>query len=316
MKNKKLYKYINLLLRYGIGILAFVFIYYKLKDEFIYQLQFLNPNSINYILLSIVIVLLFLNWGIEAFKWRLAIKKIEKITLIKAFRCILTGITLSLLTPNRIGEIPARALLLNKTKFKELTLKTTVASFSQLLITLFLGAVALIFTVDFFKIPFNSLVVIIGLSVITFIFGLIYFQVNRFEKYFNRFKYFKKKQLFAALSTFTADELFKILLLSSLRYFVFFLQFFLILKAVGVNLTNFQEIMLIPVCFMIASSIPTLLISEIGVRGSVALFVFSVVSDMQIEIILASILLWVINVAAPALLGVFNLKEVKILKEH
>jgi uncharacterized membrane protein YbhN (UPF0104 family) len=145
---------------------------------------------------------------------------------------------------------------------------------------------------------------------------LIYFQVNSFENYFNRFEYFKKRQLFSALSTFTRKELFKILALSFLRYLVFFLQFFLVLKAVGVNISNFQEIMLIPLCFMITSCIPTLLISEIGVRGSVALFIFGVVSDMEIEIILASILLWLINVAVPALLGVFNLKEVKILKEH
>ncbi len=76
-----------------------------------------------------------------------------------------------------------------------------------------------------------------------------------------------------------------------------------------------REIFLIPVCFLLASSIPTILISEIGVRGSVALFVFGVVSDLDIQIIMASVLLWLINVALPALLGLLNLKELKLLKE-
>lgn len=316
MKNKKLYKYINLLLRYTIGVLAVGFIYYRLKDEFVDQLQFLRLSSINYILLFIVLILMFFNWGIESIKWKFAIKKIENITFVKAFKYTLTGITFSLLTPNRIGEIPARALLLNKNKLTELILKTIVSSYSQLLITLFLGSISLVFTINYFKLAFSSTFIIVGLSSFTILLGLIYFQVNSFENYFNRFEYFKKRQLFSALSTFTRKELFKILALSFLRYLVFFLQFFLVLKAVGVNISNFQEIMLIPLCFMITSCIPTLLISEIGVRGSVALFIFGVVSDMEIEIILASILLWLINVAVPALLGVFNLKEVKILKEH
>jgi len=66
---------------------------------------------------------------------------------------------------------------------------------------------------------------------------------------------------------------------------------------------------------MIASFIPTILISEIGVRGSVALFVFGTVSNMDIQIILSSVLLWLINVALPALIGLINLNDLKILKE-
>lgn len=259
---------------------------------------------------------MFINWGIEAFKWKFAIKKIENITFIKAFKCTLTGITISLLTPNRIGEIPARALLLNKNKLKELILKTVVSSYSQLLITLFSGSISLIFTLNYFKLALSSTVIIVGVSSFTFLLGLVYFRVNRFENFFNRFEYFKKKELFSALSTFKGEELFRILLLSFLRYLAFFLQFFLVLKAVGVNISNFQEIMFIPLCFMITSCIPTILISEIGVRGSVALFVFGAISDMKLEIIVASILLWVINVSIPALFGVFNLKKVKILQEH
>ena len=76
-----------------------------------------------------------------------------------------------------------------------------------------------------------------------------------------------------------------------------------------------EELFLIPVCFLLASSIPTILFSEIGVRGSVALFVFGVVSDLDIQIVLASIVLWFINVALPALFGFYDLYKFKLLKE-
>ncbi|MDB4534356.1 hypothetical protein N9242_05730, partial [Vicingaceae bacterium] len=93
-------------------------------------------------------------------------------------------------------------------------------------------------------------------------------------------------------------------------------QYFLVLRAFGLSLDGVNELLLIPVCFLIASFIPTILISEIGVRGSVALFVFGTFSDLEFQIILASVVVWMINVAVPALLGLLNLKELKLIKEN
>ena len=66
---------------------------------------------------------------------------------------------------------------------------------------------------------------------------------------------------------------------------------------------------------MITSVIPTLLISEIGVRGSVALLVFGIITNNEIAIVFSSVLLWVINVAAPALIGLFFMKGLTFLQE-
>jgi uncharacterized membrane protein YbhN (UPF0104 family) len=315
LKNKKLYKYINLLVRLCIGIGAVCFIYFKLKDDFLEHIQFLSTNKIDYYLLLIVIFLMPLNWGVEAFKWKYAIQKIEKISFYRSLKLTLIGITLSLFTPNRVGEIPARAMILNKSKFKELTLRTIITSYSQLLITILMGCIGFILTINQFALKINSWYIIIGVSIVLIFLFLIYFKINRLEKYLTRISYFKKKKIFSALTASTTEELMKILVMSFIRYLIFFLQFYLVLRATGVLLFGLNEIMLISVCFMFSSVIPTLLISEIGVRGSVSLFVFGLVSDMDVQIILASVLLWVINVIFPALYGVFNLKHVKILKE-
>ncbi|MBL4593272.1 MAG: flippase-like domain-containing protein, partial [Flavobacteriales bacterium] len=151
MKTNNLYKYINLLLRIIIGVVAIGYIFIKLKDEFFLNLQVINGQNIIYSAIVITIFLLFVNWGIEAFKWRYAISKVERISFKKAFKLTLTGITLGIITPNRVGEIPARALLLNRNSFNELTLKTLVSSFSQVIITFFVGIVGLITVYDKFN---------------------------------------------------------------------------------------------------------------------------------------------------------------------
>jgi uncharacterized protein (TIRG00374 family) len=316
LKNNKLYKYINLLIRITIGIIAVWFIYYKLKDQFFLNFQQIIIEETNYSLIILVLFMLFLNWGIEAVKWRYSIKKVQKVSIFKAFKLTITGITLGLITPNRIGEIPSRALLLNKNSFKEITLKTLVASFSQVLITFLLGVIGLVFTINSFNFGIKPTILLVGLVTVTLVLFLIYFKVNKFEKLFNKIKFFREKEIFKALSEFSSNELINLLLMSFLRYIVFSFQFYIILYAFGISLVSINEIMLISVCFMFASFIPTIFISEIGIRGVVAVFVFGTISDLALQIVMASISLWIINVALPALLGIINLKEIKIFKEN
>lgn len=312
LKKTLLYKYINLLLRFAIGVVAVWFIYIKINNEFIEHLDFKN---VNVGLILIIILLLFANWGLEALKWKFAIRSVEKISFIKAFKIIFTGITMGLLTPNRVGEIPSRAILLSKDKFKEITLKTIVASFSQVWITFLFGGIGLLLVWDYFQTSISVFFITIFITIVLGLLLLFYFNVRKLDSLFKKFKFLREKELIKALNDFSFGDLLKLLFLSFLRYIIFYIQYWLILKAFGIELSIWNEVFLIPVCFLFTSFIPTILISEIGVRGSVALFVFGLVSDMELQIVLASVSLWLINVALPALLGLYNLKELKLLKE-
>lgn len=315
MKNNKLYKYINLLLRIVIGLLAIIFIYYKIEQNFNQEIVRIKQTEIYYSYLFVAFFLLFVNWGIESFKWKYTIKAIDSITFLKAFKYVFTGITIGLLTPNRIGEIPARAMLVNRNKFKEITLKTAVSSYAQLLITLFCGTLALYLKQDSVKTLFDTKYVLVGLFILTYVLYFLYFNINKVSWLIAKIKFLSDKDVFKALTEFTFLQLNYILLLSFFRFIVFSFQYFLVLKAFGVALNSWDNILLIPICFMITSVIPTILISEIAVRGSVALLVFGTISLLNTEIIIASIVLWIINVACPALLGLTNLKQFKMFKE-
>lgn len=68
---------------------------------------------------------------------------------------------------------------------------------------------------------------------------------------------------------------------------------------------------MIALTFFAISLIPTVTITEIGVRGSSALAFIGVLSENNMGIIAASFMLWFINIAVPAMIGipfVFGLK--------
>ena len=72
-----------------------------------------------------------------------------------------------------------------------------------------------------------------------------------------------------------------------------------------------DAIILIMSMLFVISVIPTIAITEIGIRGSIALFLFGLVSVNAIGILSATFVMWVINLLLPALIGtifIFSLK--------
>ena len=307
------YKYINLLFRLTLGIGAVIYIYFKLKDDWLLTINKVKLSEVNVGLLFIAFLLVFINWGMEALKWKYAIHNSVKISFIKAFKFTLTGITAGLLTPNRVGEIPFRALMLGKNKFKEVTLKTILSSYSQALVTVIIGTVGLLFMQDLFIFKIDVKIICEVLILCCVLMLLLYFKVGEFISLLEKIKYFKNKQIGEAINSFSVQSLTIILFFSLIRYMVFSIQYYLILNAFNIEFSITTTILLIPVCFMLASIIPTILISEIAVRASVAIFIFGMISDLDVSIMAASITLWTLNVAFPALLGMFNLQQIKIL---
>lgn len=307
MKNNLIYKYINLLLRVVIAIAGLWFIYYKLKDHVFSLTAFsLNKQAIIYLITAFLLILP--NWWLEAFKWRYTIKNSHKIDQKEALICTITGITASLITPNRLGEIPFRAMILDRDNYKELAVKTVVSSLSQVLVTILMGLLGIVFSLHLLESFVNINLIIIFIVLLGVVLLLFYFLSSKLN-------FLKKYKTAIAFTQFSQKQLMTMLMLSFIRYMVFTVQYFLILKAFGINMYLLHEFFLIPVCFLFSSLIPTILLSEIIVRGSIALLIFGLITNANTEIVYASILLWVMNIAFPALLGMFYLKRIKFFKE-
>lgn len=306
MNNKARYKYFNLVVRTLIGIASVFFIYFKIKDSFTIQYQDFISLSINCFYLFVVFLLSFLNWGLETYKWRFVVLKIQPLAFVAALKIVFTGITLSLITPNRIGEIPARAYLLkNPECLKKNVYATFISSFSQLLITLLIGLLGIIYTLNLIDIHLSNTFILILTNLITLLFLMFIFS-DKLKKIV--LKIFHKEDNLE----FNEIDTLKFLGFSLLRYMVFCLQYLFILEAFGIHFTSFIQLWLIPVCFLLASSIPTFVLSEIGVRSSVAILVFGILTNNNLSIVLAASLLWIINIGLPATYGLFFLNQLKI----
>ena len=74
-----------------------------------FQLKFQLRQSSKWWLLPAVL-LMPVNWWLESWKWQRLLKPFWKISLLQAYKAVAAGITLSLFTPNRVGDYGGRIL--------------------------------------------------------------------------------------------------------------------------------------------------------------------------------------------------------------
>ncbi|MEX2590199.1 MAG: hypothetical protein WD334_08335, partial [Chitinophagales bacterium] len=68
----------------------------------------------NVLFLLGALFLMPVNWILESLKWKMLMQRIEPLTFTNSFRSVLSGVTFTMFTPNRIGEYAGRFLFLKK----------------------------------------------------------------------------------------------------------------------------------------------------------------------------------------------------------
>lgn len=305
--------------KYGFKILKWIIFAGSvlfLADRIIFHQEYrevfsnLNFNKgLNLLYFLIAFCLMFLNWGLEAVKWKYAISGIRKISFLKAYAAVLAGTSVSLFMPNRTGEFVGRIFALPRNERVKAVFASIASSFSQLIVTIIAGTIALF--VFYFLFPDNTLVEK-GINVwlkyfaifIAIISIIVFFKINWFTYFFEKWSFLKKYSKTAQiLNSFNSAVLFNFLILSLLRYTVFVLQFYFLIKFFGIDLSLWTCVISSSLTFYVVTIIPTFTLAEIGIRGSVAVIFFGFFTNMYAEIISASTLLWIINVGIPALIG-------------
>src|SRR3954462_14099366 len=149
-KNKLLNTVIKILITGGLLFVLYRQLFSNEKIEIAYNHFLVNFHG-NYFLLSFVVVLMIVNWGIETVKWKLLIDKLHIISWLDAIEGILFGVTFSLFTPSRIGEFGGRVFALNSDR-KESIVSTILGSLAQIVVNLSFGAFGLLlYAVEFKK---------------------------------------------------------------------------------------------------------------------------------------------------------------------
>lgn len=266
------------------------------------------------------------NWAIETLKWHLLINKFQPLSFIKSYESVLSGLSLSMNTPNRIGEYGGRILYLQPEFRLRGVALTVLCSVSQIFVTLIFGLVSLItlhpkleaihfagtgLSEVMFKVFFWSVLL---LCVGT---GLMYFRMQWLVKLVKWIPFVQKKFSFAfVLENLKGRVMLHILFYSFLRFTVFAVQYILIWKALNVDISWWVGFWSIALVFLIMAMIPSFAIAEIGIRGKVALAVVGLFSTNTLAILAGTIVMWMLNLVFPALIGSLFLLTIKIYKDR
>ncbi len=338
MVNKtKVKKSFNILIKAVIVVAAYAFLYYQLfhKDK-LENVTFVLDNyaSSNATLwvLAFVLLLMVVNWGIEALKWRFLMRKEESIGILKSMKAVFAGITVSIFTPNRMGEFLGRVFILKKTNPWRAIFITIIGSFSQLMVTLIVGYISfIIFSLRYFtgteEISDYFVYALIGaIGIIVVVLALLYLNVSILDPLINRLinsRWKKIGQYFTVFSRFDTRTLIKVFGFSLLRYSIFTFQFILLAQAFEVPVGWAEGAMLVSLMFFVMSAIPTITLAELGIRGSVTIGIFSIFFEahgsftqaMEFGVFSASSVLWLINLALPAIIGTFFVFQLRFFKK-
>lgn len=327
----KLRKYYNQILRAVIIIATLGFLYYQVfvKKNITENLDKL-PDIINgdfYFFLGITIVLMPVNWLLESIKWKFLIDKNEKISLFTAVKGVFAGVSISSLSPNRVGEFFGRIFVLKKTPPWSAVAITILGSIAQNLNTLFFGLNSVFLLLIYFVkkhelISLNYLVILYLFSLLVFVLiFILYLNIGKVGLWFKSLKN-KYLKYIIVISKYTNRELVIAFLLSLFRFICFTSQFYFLNKALGIELGYFVSFGLISSIFILNTILPSIALLEVGIRGSIsiAVFVYFYSTFMtgkyipEMEIMISSSLLWFINLVVPAIIGLFFVKDLKFFK--
>lgn len=282
------------------------------------KLSFSSPKNI--FLMALALLLMPFNMAFEAMKWQKSVRPVEDVPFRKAFTAIFTGITAGMLFPNRTGDFLGRIFILEKGNRIKAAMLTFVGNIAQMVVTVSLGCMAWIF---FSKGKTLWYVIIISLIIIVLLL-LIYFNI-RILKYLQRIIPKKwratTEKYIMVFDSFSRRELAQILLLAVAKYAVYSLQFVLLIWAFDVPLNYFGAMIPIMMTYLLMTVIPFITITEIAVRGSVCIFVFEkwliingINSAYSMMVFSASTLLWLYNLAIPAVIGLFFIRKLKFMR--
>jgi len=249
--------------------------------------------------ISILLSFTLLNWFFEILKWQTLVSSVKNISFYKALFQSFSSHTLSIITPFKAGEYGGKALFYNKSLQKKILLLNLVGNLAQLLLTISLGTLGLVFFITHFNITISPHKIRRIGYVIAFLILAIFSTKNKFtskkEGYYQRIIGFFKNLSFSVKS--------KIFCYSCIRYVIFSHQFYYLLIVFHVEVPYLTAMMLIFSMYFIATMLPVFSLFDFVIKGSIAMYLFSFVKADDTTIIIISTIMWILNFALPALVG-------------
>ncbi len=332
-QDQTLNKQIKILLNYLLAPVIFCILswslYRQIQLQPDLQLRWAHINeSWHHWQFWLVLVLMPLNWGIEARKWQVLVNHVQHLSFIRAFKSVLSGCSITMLTPNRIGEYGGRILYMEAANRVKAISLTVAGSISQLLVTLMMGCLGLVYlrfisqdkTSQLAVLPHFWGDVLIYLSIcITLVLLVFYWRIGWLAGIIEKIPAFTKvTKYISVLDELNNTRLLRILVLSFVRYLVFMLQYMLLLHLMEVYVPAVICFWLLSVFYLLMAVAPTIGFVELPLRVTASWTLLHLYSSNELGIGTAAFAIWLINLVLPAVAGsilIFRLKIVKDINE-
>lgn len=304
-------KILSLLIKILIGFGSFAIIYIRLENDFSHdKLQLIYFTVFSPVGIFCFLLCLFLipiNWGIEAYKWKLITAPIQWVSFRTATKSVYSGIFLGNLAPGRATEFLAKIIFFKIENRPKITVLHFVGGMFQLSITIVFGFIALLYKLHDFSgasawMPY--LVSGIGIVLLMLLVLSIY-KINYILNFISK-KVSKDQEVLDFNYKFTPSALLQLFGFSIIRYSVFFFQFFLLLYLFDRHVGE-EVFPAIALYFLITTTIPMISVLEAAIRAAVALIVFKNTGVANTPLALSSIMIWLINIILPSILGYYFL---------
>jgi hypothetical protein len=259
-------------------------------------------------LLSLQIVLLTINLGLETHKWQLLVRPVACISFRQAFFQVIKGIQLGMVTPARAGDPIGKSIFFKPQERAKVIILSFTGSIIQNIVILLTTIWAIFsagkYTPDLVTAFSNyysgtnmAWVLIIGTAVLL----VSWLLIKQFSITKSLLRHLSSQ--LKVLKESKTTTLLKIGSLTALRYFVFSVQFLILLRFFGI--TDMQTgLSFIFLFYGAISFLPSAGAGDLGIRTTVALLVFGHTAVSEPAIVMASLLLWFFNLGIPSILPV------------
>ncbi len=308
-----------------VAVLGYVLYQQRIKGQDLGQLyaharQELGPASLIWTLCALG--LMPFNWWLESRKWQCFTARFTKLSAREHLRAVLVGVTFSLFTPNRLGDYLGRVLASKNTSRQTVILATVAANMVQLVVLLGFGWMGALY---FFPIwlqidwgqwwPLATLGVVATITLAMILLHLpnLLFIVKRWPQ-IQRIGFVRHSVDVA--KTYTRRPVLRALVLATARYGVYSLQYYCMLRVVGIDLDMGTALAGIASVFLIQTSVPLPPALGLIARGEIALFMWGHFADNELSILTATYGLFLINLLLPGLYGLATVVQMNLIKPN
>lgn len=254
------------------------------------------------------------NWSLESLKWQKLLSRIRPVRFGRAFKSMLSGMSFSLVTPNRVGDFAGRIIHVAPGYKVKAAIASMIGSIAQMCCTATFGILGLLYLNIYHSDPYFRIALTIAVLVAVTAF-VLYLNINKFKGFSKRYKQLRKLNFgLRVLSFYSRRDLAYILALAFGRFLCYNIQYILLINILGAEVAWFPGIFVSALMFWTISVVPSVAMLELGVRGYVGIYLFvdaTGLTGQVLPILSGSYLLWFVNLVLPAILGSFTLLSLR-----